>query len=202
MSGEAQKPETPEKPQEPQWCAYHPGVEAVAKCDLCGKPVCENCFIDLAGKKACPDCKPAIIGEFITGETAQPVRKRIWKPFRIGRNVIKRLREQRHDRFFKDLPVPEYESVKPEKPDPKELYKQWLRETAKESTIGEEIFWVGVLSLVLILAVPIVWLLYLKYRRDVKKAFIKPDRKAVIGLILSFVPLIYPVLLIYIACCV
>jgi len=98
MSGEDEKPETPEKPeipQEPQWCAFHPGVEAVAKCDLCGKPVCDNCFIDLAGKKACTHCKPAIVGEFILDKPARLVIRRRRNPFRASIDAMKRLLKSR-----------------------------------------------------------------------------------------------------------
>ena len=72
----------------PDECPGHPGTEATEKCSLCGRLVCENCIIELADKKFCAACKPAVIGEFITGQPATPPRiKRFFKPFIIRANT-------------------------------------------------------------------------------------------------------------------
>lgn len=37
-------------------CNYHPEVEAVSTCTVCGKAVCQSCAVDVAGRSTCQHC--------------------------------------------------------------------------------------------------------------------------------------------------
>ncbi len=77
----------------PDECPGHPGTVATTRCSLCGRLVCENCIIELAGKLFCASCKPAVVGEFITGQPAKPPRiRRFFKPFRLIKRVARRFK--------------------------------------------------------------------------------------------------------------
>ena len=37
-------------------CYYHPEIEAVATCAVCGKAICQTCSVDVAGRITCQHC--------------------------------------------------------------------------------------------------------------------------------------------------
>ncbi len=37
-------------------CYYHPNLEAVATCVVCGKAICSNCSVNVAGRITCQSC--------------------------------------------------------------------------------------------------------------------------------------------------
>ena len=60
----------------PDECISHPGEKVTTQCDYCGRWACDNCFIEIDGKKVCRQCKPAVVGEFITGKEARPIMEK------------------------------------------------------------------------------------------------------------------------------
>ena len=40
-------------------CYYHPEIEAVATCVVCGKAICQTCSVDVAGRITCQHCLAA-----------------------------------------------------------------------------------------------------------------------------------------------
>lgn len=40
-------------------CYYHPEIEAVATCTVCGKAICQTCSVDVAGRITCQHCLSA-----------------------------------------------------------------------------------------------------------------------------------------------
>lgn len=43
-------------------CHYHLGRESSKSCTICGKPLCDECAIELAGNTYCKDCLEIIVG--------------------------------------------------------------------------------------------------------------------------------------------
>jgi len=80
----------------PDECISHPGQKVTTQCDYCGRWACDNCFIEIDGKKVCSRCKPAVIGEFITGRQARPIveaRPPFKKP---DKETVENLYQHRH----------------------------------------------------------------------------------------------------------
>jgi hypothetical protein len=45
-------------------CHYHPGVDAVDKCTMCGKAMCSECKLDYDGKIVCKPCAMPLVNFF------------------------------------------------------------------------------------------------------------------------------------------
>lgn len=56
-------------------CYYHPGRESTKACDICGKPLCDECAIELAGKTYCKDCLENIVGGNATAPQETEVKQ-------------------------------------------------------------------------------------------------------------------------------
>ena len=54
----------------PDECEEHPGKPAGAKCSACGRPICEDCTVELVDRKFCRTCKLARVHELRTGRPA------------------------------------------------------------------------------------------------------------------------------------
>ncbi len=89
----------------PDECENHPGTLVTAQCDQCGRWVCDDCLIDLAGEKVCQRCKPARIGEIITGQPATQVVRKRWKPLTMGKDAIRRVGAKLFRQRYKSEPV-------------------------------------------------------------------------------------------------
>ena len=143
----------------PDECLSHPGTAVTTQCSHCGRWACDDCFVELAGKKVCHQCKPAILGELITGQPALVVekRKRGFRPFRIGRDVIRRLAGRRKERVIK-----RYLEAEPSGPQPKPLDPD------------KAAFASGLLGLALPIFIPAAIICNVEYRSKVKHG--KADR--------------------------
>ena len=42
-------------------CYNHPDKEAVATCNVCGKPICNDCYVEIGGNSYCKNCLNALI---------------------------------------------------------------------------------------------------------------------------------------------
>jgi len=47
-------------------CEKHPQRDSVAKCQFCGKELCEECAINIAGKNYCEECMSELVGPELT----------------------------------------------------------------------------------------------------------------------------------------
>lgn len=56
-------------------CHYHPGRENTKACDICGKPLCDECAIELVGKTYCKDCLEKIVGGNEAAPAEEPAAK-------------------------------------------------------------------------------------------------------------------------------
>ncbi len=52
----------------PNECEEHPGKLVSARCSRCGRPLCDDCAVELVGRKFCRTCKLARVHELRTGE--------------------------------------------------------------------------------------------------------------------------------------
>lgn len=76
----------------PDECEDHPGTLLSAQCSICGRRVCENCYIKLRGQRICSRCKPAMMVEMRIGRPARRVEKRYWGPARITKGLADKFR--------------------------------------------------------------------------------------------------------------
>jgi hypothetical protein len=53
-------------------CKNHPDREAVTNCAVCGKPVCQECLIEIAGTTYCKDC----VSELVTASIVEKTMKK------------------------------------------------------------------------------------------------------------------------------
>lgn len=53
-------------------CYNHPGKESTKVCDICGKPVCDECAVELAGKTYCKSCLENIVSINANNEENAP----------------------------------------------------------------------------------------------------------------------------------
>ncbi len=65
-------------------CYKHQDREAIATCSVCGKPICSECYIEIAGSPYCKDCVNSIVTQNImksankekeTIESIEPITK-------------------------------------------------------------------------------------------------------------------------------
>jgi len=48
-------------------CFYHGAAEATATCSGCGKPLCDQCWVELLGTRYCGECRHQKVAEMVAG---------------------------------------------------------------------------------------------------------------------------------------
>lgn len=59
----------------PDECEEHPGKPVSGRCSRCGRPICDDCAVELVGRKFCRTCKLARVHELRTGQPEEQVEE-------------------------------------------------------------------------------------------------------------------------------
>ena len=138
----------------PDECEGHPGTPVTAQCGQCGRWVCDDCLIDLAGEKVCAKCKPARIGEIITGQPAAQVVRKRWKPLTMGKNAIRQVGAKLFRKRYNVEPIDRgtLQEKRPSK-DPYKTSRFAKNDEKEKQEITMSCIMIAIVGLIIILAI-------------------------------------------------
>lgn len=107
-------------------CHNHPDREAITNCSICGKPICNECYMEIAGNVYCKECVNDLVTKSI-------VEKAMQKPAEPSKNTDYQEKQSENTNYSEEPEKKSLENIKPiEKP--QEIPHEQIKETPKGIT--------------------------------------------------------------------
>jgi len=80
------------------YCQNHPNKESVTSCVVCGKPICNECLMNIAGESYCHEC----VAEIVATEAPKRTKSRQTRENDSNKDLEEKYEKYLDDLYYKD----------------------------------------------------------------------------------------------------